>query len=104
MVGLRYTSIIVAVLLSGCGEVDAPADETAILTDETASTTTDPVSDSAAATALYPPNANLARWARGTYDYINSADGALRGWERFQLMVHRDGSRTPIRTVWAAGA
>lgn len=39
-------------------------------------------------------NNNIVRWARGTYDYLTLAEKTPRGSERFELMVHPDGSRT----------
>jgi hypothetical protein len=42
------------------------------------------------------PNTGIVRWAAGKYLY-RTADGAReRGWERFHLNVHPDGSRTMI--------
>jgi hypothetical protein len=40
------------------------------------------------------PNASITRWAEGEYAYRSLADGRDRGWERFRLTVHPDGSRT----------
>jgi hypothetical protein len=40
------------------------------------------------------PNTSVARWAEGEYAYRSLADGRDRGWERFRLTVHPDGSRT----------
>jgi hypothetical protein len=40
------------------------------------------------------PNASIARWAEGEYAYRSLKDGADRGWERFRLTVHPDGSRS----------
>ena len=40
------------------------------------------------------PNASIARWAEGEYAYLEAATGAQRGFERFRLTVHPDGSRT----------
>jgi hypothetical protein len=42
------------------------------------------------------PNANITRWARGTYEYRTISDQRLRGTENWQLFVYRDGSRTMI--------
>lgn len=41
-----------------------------------------------------PPNASITRWARGTFAYQTLEDKRPRGSERFELMVHPDGSRT----------
>ena len=42
------------------------------------------------------PNTNISRWAEGTYRY-QTADGKReRGWEKFHMNVHPDGSRTMI--------
>ncbi len=43
-----------------------------------------------------PRNDNIVRWSRGTYDYLTLEDRKLRGSERFQMMVHPDGSRTML--------
>ena len=43
---------------------------------------------------VVPDNKNIIRWARGTYEYRTLGEKTPRGWERFQLMVHPDGSRT----------
>jgi len=40
------------------------------------------------------PNKSIARWAEGEYTYLEAATGAQRGFERFRLTVHPDGSRT----------
>ena len=44
------------------------------------------------------PNTNLVRQASGTYTYRSLSDGRDRGSERFQLLVHPDGSRTMM--IW----
>jgi hypothetical protein len=41
-----------------------------------------------------PNNASIKRWARGTFAYQTLEDKRPRGSERFELMVHPDGSRT----------
>lgn len=38
-------------------------------------------------------NANIVRWARGTYVYRGLSDGRPRGREHFHLTVHPDGTR-----------
>jgi len=43
-----------------------------------------------------PDNKNIVRWARGTYEYRTLEDKTPRGSERFELMVHPDGSRTML--------
>lgn len=40
------------------------------------------------------PNAAIVRAAAGTYRYESMDGGATRGQERFQLLVHPDGTRT----------
>jgi hypothetical protein len=40
------------------------------------------------------PNRSITRWAEGEYAYLEAATGARRGFERFRLTVHPDGSRT----------
>ena len=40
------------------------------------------------------PNKSLTRWAEGEYTYLEAGTGAPRGFERFRLSVHPDGSRT----------
>jgi len=40
------------------------------------------------------PNANILRWASGTYAYTTLSDPRDRGWERFHMNVYADGSRT----------
>jgi hypothetical protein len=42
------------------------------------------------------PNSTIVRRASGTYRYETIADRRLRGEERFQLLVHPDGSRTML--------
>jgi hypothetical protein len=42
------------------------------------------------------PNANITRWARGTYEYRTISDKRLRGTENWQLFVYKDGSRSVI--------
>lgn len=44
------------------------------------------------------PNAAILRRASGVYRYEALSDGRLRGEERFQLLVHPDGTRTMM--VW----
>lgn len=39
-------------------------------------------------------NPNISRWAEGEYAYRALGDGRDRGWERFRLTVHPDGSRS----------
>ena len=40
------------------------------------------------------PNANILRWASGTYAYTTLSEPRDRGWERFHMNVYTDGSRT----------
>ncbi len=40
------------------------------------------------------PNANILRWASGTYAYTTLSEPRDRGWERFHMNVYADGSRT----------
>jgi len=40
------------------------------------------------------PNQSITRWAEGEYAYLEAETGARRGFERFRLTVHPDGSRT----------
>lgn len=40
------------------------------------------------------PNANILRWAAGTYAYTTLSAPRDRGWERFHMNVYADGSRT----------
>ncbi|MBM3514990.1 MAG: hypothetical protein FJX59_14945 [Alphaproteobacteria bacterium] len=42
------------------------------------------------------PNASIARWASGMYAYQTDDGQRQRGWERFHLNVHPDGTRTMI--------
>ncbi|MDX2143117.1 MAG: hypothetical protein SFV19_07160 [Rhodospirillaceae bacterium] len=42
------------------------------------------------------PNANIVRWASGTYTYVAADTKRERAWERFHMNVHPDGSRTMI--------
>ena len=42
------------------------------------------------------PNAAIVRRASGVYRYETIADARLRGEERFQLLVHPDGTRTML--------
>jgi hypothetical protein len=42
------------------------------------------------------PNASIMRWAAGEYQYQTDDGKRQRGWERFHLNVHPDGSRTMI--------
>ncbi len=42
------------------------------------------------------PNKSITRWAEGEYAYLEAATGAQRGFERFRLTVHPDGSRTML--------
>lgn len=42
------------------------------------------------------PNKNILRWAEGKYIYQTVKEKRNRGWERFHLNVHPDGSRTMI--------
>ncbi len=39
-------------------------------------------------------NANIVRWAKGSYLYRGLSDGRIRGTEDWTLTVHPDGSRT----------
>jgi hypothetical protein len=52
------------------------------------------------------PNANLLRTATGLYEYRALSDDRDRGRERFELMVHKDGSRTLLmwHDLWAINA
>jgi len=40
------------------------------------------------------PNTSITRWAEGEYAYLEAASGRERGFERFRMTVHPDGSRT----------
>ncbi len=40
------------------------------------------------------PNASITRWAEGTYRYLADGGKRLRGFEKFRLNVHPDGTRT----------
>jgi len=42
------------------------------------------------------PNANIVRWAEGSYRYADAAGERDRGTESFRLTVHPDGTRTMI--------
>ncbi len=42
------------------------------------------------------PNANVLRWAEGKFAYRSLKDQRDRGWERYRLTVHPDGSRTML--------
>lgn len=42
------------------------------------------------------PNANITRWASGTYDYLTIKDKRARGTERFYMNAYPDGSRSMI--------
>jgi hypothetical protein len=52
------------------------------------------------------PNINLLRQASGHYVYRALSDGRERGTEDFQMLVHRDGSRTLMmwHDLWARDA
>jgi len=42
------------------------------------------------------PNANIVRWAEGTYRYLDISGERDRGSESFRLNVHPDGTRTMV--------
>ena len=42
------------------------------------------------------PNVNVLRWAEGKFAYRSLKDQRDRGWERYRLTVHPDGSRTML--------
>jgi len=42
------------------------------------------------------PNSSIVRWSEGEYVYRSLKDRAERGWERFSLTVHPDGSRSML--------
>jgi hypothetical protein len=42
------------------------------------------------------PNTSMVRWVEGEYAYRALKDGADRGWERFRLTVHPDGTRSML--------
>ncbi len=42
------------------------------------------------------PNANIVRWAEGTYRYLDITGERERGSESFRLNVHPDGTRTMV--------
>ena len=44
-------------------------------------------------------NANIERWARGSYEYLKLSDGTKRGSETFLMTVHPDGTRTMRATT-----
>jgi len=44
-------------------------------------------------------NANIERWARGSYEYLKLSDGTPRGSETFLMTVHPDGTRTMRATT-----
>jgi len=52
------------------------------------------------------PNVNLLRQASGRYEYRTLTDGRARGVEEFEMLVHRDGSRTLMmwHDLWAKNA
>ena len=60
------------------------------------------VATSALAQTSTPPpentgtNSNIVRWAEGKYVYQTVKEKRQRGWEKFHLNVHPDGSRTMI--------
>ncbi len=42
------------------------------------------------------PNTGIQRWAEGEYAYRALKDGRDRGWERFRMTVHPDGTRSML--------
>jgi len=40
------------------------------------------------------PNTSVRRWLEGEYAYTTLSDGRDRGWERFRMTVHPDGTRS----------
>jgi hypothetical protein len=42
------------------------------------------------------PNTNIVRWAEGKFAYRSLKEQRERGWERYRLTVHPDGSRTML--------
>ncbi len=57
-----------------------------------------PWSASAQAPENTGPNINIERWAKGSYTYRTlegpEEDRRIRGWERFEFMAYRDGTRS----------